>query len=232
MIDTHCHLLHALDDGPSTLDESLELASALVAAGVTDVICTPHVSRRYPTDPKLAEERLDELRVALASAGIALRVTLGAEVSPAVAIALDTQGLREVAMAGRFVLVELEARTTAAMVGAIAEHVAGCGLVPVLAHPERCRAVRRDLAPVTQAQAAGALTQVVATSLDGAWGSEIERAAWLLVASKRADIVASDAHAAADVEALRRVLAALDSRLGRHERGQLTSDGPSRLLTP
>ena len=36
MIDTHCHLLPALDDGPPGRAETLALASALQRAGVID----------------------------------------------------------------------------------------------------------------------------------------------------------------------------------------------------
>jgi protein-tyrosine phosphatase len=117
------------------------------------------------------------------------------------------------------------------MVSAIAELLGGVGLIPVLAHPERCRAVRRDVVALTDAQAKGALVQVVSTSLRGVWGSEIERAAWLLVASGRADMIASDAHRATDADdALRGVLDTIQHRLGMDERRRLTVDRPGELL--
>ncbi|HZC28110.1 MAG TPA: CpsB/CapC family capsule biosynthesis tyrosine phosphatase, partial [Gaiellaceae bacterium] len=65
MIDTHCHLLPGLDDGPQRAVESVELARALARAGVQHVVCTPHVSRRYPTRPREAHERLEAVRTLL-----------------------------------------------------------------------------------------------------------------------------------------------------------------------
>src|SRR4029079_2124231 len=44
--DLHCHLLPGVDDGPSTLDESLAYAAAAVAAGTTTIIAPPHVEPR------------------------------------------------------------------------------------------------------------------------------------------------------------------------------------------
>ena len=44
MIDTHCHLLPAVDDGTRDNAEALELARELVNAGVRHVVCTSHFS--------------------------------------------------------------------------------------------------------------------------------------------------------------------------------------------
>ena len=43
MIDLHCHLLPGIDDGPNTLEESLELCRIAVADGITHAIVTPHI---------------------------------------------------------------------------------------------------------------------------------------------------------------------------------------------
>ena len=43
MIDPHCHILHALDDGPKKVKESIQLAQALSKAGYRMVVATPHM---------------------------------------------------------------------------------------------------------------------------------------------------------------------------------------------
>ncbi len=43
MLDLYTHILHGLDDGPRSLEDSLELARAAVADGVRLVAATPHV---------------------------------------------------------------------------------------------------------------------------------------------------------------------------------------------
>lgn len=230
MIDTHCHLLRGLDDGPETLEESAALARELVHAGVRTVVCTPHLSRRYPTDFDLAGERLAELETALVAEELELELLLAAEISPAVAIRTENAELRRHAIGGRFVLVELEVNTAAGFALTIVEQLAGNGLVPVLAHPERCRAVRRDTTPLLAAREAGAIVQVVANSLAGAWGSTIARAAWGLLALGRADVVASDAHRPGRKDSLAGVLDGLYERLDEEEVERLTVDTPRALI--
>jgi protein-tyrosine phosphatase len=235
MIDTHCHLLHGLDDGPTTLEESVALARELVEAGVRTVVCTPHLSRRYPTDFDLAKQRLMEIETALQAEELELEVMLAAEISPALAVRTDNAELGRHAIGGRFVLIELEVDTAAGFALTIVKQLAGNGLIPVLAHPERCRAVRRDTTPLLAAQEAGAIVQVVANSLGGAWGGTIARAAWGLLTLGRADVVASDAHHPGREGSLAGVLDDLYERLEDEEVERLTVETPRALvagLTP
>ena len=46
MVDIHCHILPALDDGAKSLDESVEMAEMAIADGITHVVATPHASMR------------------------------------------------------------------------------------------------------------------------------------------------------------------------------------------
>src|SRR5437762_1166188 len=41
--DIHFHILPGVDDGPSSMDESVALAAAAVADGTRTVVATPHV---------------------------------------------------------------------------------------------------------------------------------------------------------------------------------------------
>jgi protein-tyrosine phosphatase len=47
MVDIHCHLLPALDDGAETLAISLAMAEDAIADGITHVIATPHASSDF-----------------------------------------------------------------------------------------------------------------------------------------------------------------------------------------
>jgi protein-tyrosine phosphatase len=228
MVDTHCHLLPGVDDGPRTLDESAELAAALAAAGVESVVCTPHVSRRFPTTSEVASQALAAVRPSAAAAGLTLE--LAAEFSPAALLETDTDLLPGRAIGARHVLVELKPDTGGDFPRLAAEHLAGTGLTAVFAHPERCRAVQRNLSLVDDARRGGALIQIVASSIAGRWGDTTRRTAWTLLSSARVDLVASDAHRSADAQRLTAVLAELASRLGGAEVERLTEDRPAELL--
>lgn len=193
MIDTHCHLLPALDDGPVTSIQSLALAAALVQAGVTFVLCTPHYSHRYPTIHALAIDRLAALRQDIEAAGFPLQIGLASEVSPNFLVSRAQEEIAARAIGDR-VIVELEPKTPIGFLVEAVERLRTQGLRPVFAHPERCQAVRGEPHALDEVRAEGALTQVVAPSLTGRWGADIERAAWQLLSSARIDILASDTH--------------------------------------
>ena len=231
MIDTHCHLLPGLDDGPRDLGEAVALARQLGAAGVETVVCTPHASRQFPTDGAEARGRLDELRLELGRAGIALALELAAEFAPATLLETTPEVLAGRAIGRRFVLVELVADTPASYLSLALAHARGAGLAPVFAHPERCRAVRDQPHLLDAARAAGALVQIVAPSLTGRSGGGASAAAWQLLATGRVDLLASDAHrAAAQRLPLAEALALVRSRHGDAVLRELTVDAPARLL--
>lgn len=196
MIDTHCHLLPRLDDGPETGDDALLLASDLVGQGVEHVLCTPHFSTMFPTAHADAVTQLHGLRRLLERAGLPLETSLAAEIGPEMALSARIDEIRERAVDGRFAIVEVVADTPRQTLTAIAERLAAAGLRTVFAHPERCRAIQRRVSIVDQLREEGAMVQVVAPSLVGRWGPGAQAAAWRLVDTGRADLLGSDAHGA------------------------------------
>src|SRR5277367_193061 len=62
MIDIHCHLLPAPDDGPDSFEMSLEMAEMAITDGVTHVIATPHAHPHHVFDPELIKKRRDEMQ--------------------------------------------------------------------------------------------------------------------------------------------------------------------------
>jgi protein-tyrosine phosphatase len=231
VIDTHCHLLPGIDDGTRSLEEAVDLAAELVEAGVHTVVCTPHQSNRFPTDPRAAAERLVELRAALERAGSSLNLHLSAELSAAAALSLEPERLRALAMGGRYLLVELEPTTPASAVETVFNHLEAEKLTPIFAHPERCRAVMQDVTVLGAARDGGALVQLVSTSLAGAWGRSVQRGARGLLAEGRVDLLGSDAHRPGrTTRRLQDVLRWLGERFGDETVLRLTGTTPEAVL--
>ena len=65
MIDLHCHVVPGIDDGPATLEGSLDLAEAAEAAGITTLVATPHVSWRYLNDAATMRDGVRAVRAAI-----------------------------------------------------------------------------------------------------------------------------------------------------------------------
>lgn len=231
MIDTHCHLLPGLDDGPNTESEALELARKLLAQGVEHVLCTPHYSSLFPTSAERAGVRFEALTAALQSAGIPLGSSLAAEIGPEFAASAPIEDVLARTVAGRYALVEVLNDTSPSTLVTIRDRLDAAGVRMILAHPERCRAIQRRPGLVDRLRADGALVQVVAPSLLGRWGPDVEITALRLVDTGRADLLGSDAHGARRRRPhLLEACELVELRLGAHVVDELTDRAPRVVL--
>ena len=71
-VELHFHTLPGIDDGPETVEESVELLCQAAAEGTEIVVATPHVRPDFVNDVLALRERVEELRAAAAGAGIEL----------------------------------------------------------------------------------------------------------------------------------------------------------------
>ena len=78
MIDLHCHMLPGIDDGPETLEVSLEMARIAVADGITVTACTPHIyPGLYDNDAQGITAAVKSFRQQLRDADIDLQLVAG-----------------------------------------------------------------------------------------------------------------------------------------------------------
>ena len=195
MIDLHSHVLPGLDDGPESLDGSLELARAAVAAGTRVMAATPHVGLRYPVRPAELAGELAHLREAVARAQIPLDVTGGGELAPSAAADLSVEDLRAIALgAGSCILLECPFVRVGGLMTALVTHLQHHGFRVLLAHPERSPEFLPDPAALAALVAAGAYVQITAASLTGGFGRTARRYSLALLDAGLVASVASDAH--------------------------------------
>lgn len=231
MIDTHCHLLWGVDDGPRTPAQALALGREHVQAGVDRVVCTPHFSRRFRTPVRRAEEARTALAQMFDELGVPLQLELAAELEPGLAVEVAMGELDARALGSGHLLVELKPDTSVRALDLIVERVGDAGLTPVFAHPERCAGVRAHPQALDEARSAGALAQVVAPSLLGRWGQEVARFAWHLVGTGRADALASDSHRAhTSGSPIAEAAGLVRDRFGTRALRALVEDGPRRMI--
>jgi len=81
MIDIHTHILPAIDDGPTTMTESLEMCRIAVNDGIKKMIATPHVQNgMYDLDANKVLEKIHLLNQLVKQEGLDLVIFPGAEV--------------------------------------------------------------------------------------------------------------------------------------------------------
>ncbi|HET7568620.1 MAG TPA: CpsB/CapC family capsule biosynthesis tyrosine phosphatase [Gaiellaceae bacterium] len=197
MIDLHTHVLPALDDGPATMEGSLELLRAAHADGISRVAATPHVREDYPTTPDAMERLVGEVNAAAREAGIPVEVLPGAELDLAFLQGLDDATLARFGLGGnpRVLLLEFPYQGWPVALQDTVFRLATRGFRTVLAHPERnaeVQAAPERLQPLLEA---GVLVQLTAASVDGRLGRRAQGCARDLLSAGLAHLLASDAHA-------------------------------------
>lgn len=195
--DIHFHVLPGVDDGPATMEESLELARLAVRDGTRTVVATPHIRREFLADPGEVRDRVAELQDRLRFEGIPLVVVAGGELDARMVPHLAQRDLNAIAVGAegsQWLLLEAPFDGLFGLVDAATE-LRARGFGVVLAHPERaagvlaggCKTLRGLLGD-------GCVAQVSASSLTGAHGHEAQVSAWALVDYGLVHVLASDAH--------------------------------------
>jgi protein-tyrosine phosphatase len=233
--DLHFHLLPGVDDGPASLEASLELASAAAADGTDTIVATPHVRAEFVMDTLSLPLACARLQAAIDALGIPVRVVCGGELAHDMAARLTQPELEAIAVGppdARWILLETPFAGVGEDFHAAADELRDRGFGVVLAHPERSSdAALDDSAALRRELAAGALAQINAGSLTGAHGAAAERAGHALVREGLATVVGSDAHGPTRPPALRAAAAALlDAGVDGGRVRTLVSAGPKRLL--
>jgi protein-tyrosine phosphatase len=200
MLDLHCHILPAVDDGPPTLDEALALARFCVRDGITHVVATPHCHRHTRLLRADVLPHVARFNAELAAAWLPLTVLPGSEVQ-----VTDVDEYRREYDAGlychlndnpAFTLLEFSwhARLYPPGAAGLVAWLVGRGTRPVIAHPERHDFFRADPARLRALAEAGAWLQVTVDSLLGNHGPAPRASADELLRLYPDVVLATDAH--------------------------------------
>lgn len=196
MLDLHCHLLPAIDDGATDLAMSLEMARMAVADGIATVACTPHI---YPgmydntRDGIIAaiamlQERLD-------ASGIDLRLVEGADVHLDPDLLPGIRSGRIPTLAGsRYLLLEPPHHVAPPRFEESVFELMAAGLVPVITHPERLSWVEDHYAMFVRLSQRGAWMQVTAGALTGRFGRRVRYWGERFLDEGHCMLLATDAH--------------------------------------
>jgi protein-tyrosine phosphatase len=138
MIDLHCHILPALDDGALDLADSVAMARVAERDGIAVVCATPHIRDDHDVRIEELPTRIDALQRELDRRGVHLRIAQGGEVAQFAADRLSQEHLRAVSLdGGGWILLEPGPGEMADELPAVAERLRERGWRAIIAHPER-----------------------------------------------------------------------------------------------
>lgn len=138
VIDLHCHILDAIDDGARDADDSVAMARQAEADGIEAVCATPHI--RHDHDVRIEElaGRVRGLNERLEREMVAVRILQGGEVAETAVEDLSEEELSKVALGdGNWILLEPAPGPLGESLQQRVGHLADRGHRTIIAHPER-----------------------------------------------------------------------------------------------
>lgn len=193
MVDIHCHILPAIDDGAKSIEESVEMAEMAISDGITHVVATPHADSAFRFDFDLVQQRRAELQARL---GDRLQLATGCEFH------LNVENLKDIRPdpskyslnQKRYLLVEFADFAIPPIAEEALHELQLLGLSLIVTHPERNPLIRTQPQRLLRWIEQGCYVQVTAQSLLGKWGESAKRKAEEWLDQEIVHFVASDAH--------------------------------------
>lgn len=198
MIDIHCHIIHGVDDGPATIDESIKMAYKAAENDIRIIIATPHYKNNREFLTKV-DENLNELRSRIS--GLGIRILRGAEVRIDPFLPeLITQSSNLLIEGSNNILVELPFDIVPIFSKQTLYNIQLRGADPIIAHAERNISFQRNFKILQRIIQDNIPIQVDARSITGSNGRKAKQLSIFLLKNDLIDFIASDAHRARDYD--------------------------------
>ncbi|HVH60774.1 MAG TPA: CpsB/CapC family capsule biosynthesis tyrosine phosphatase [Candidatus Sulfotelmatobacter sp.] len=193
MVDLHCHILPGLDDGPDSIEESLEMAETAIADGITHVAATPHSSDSYRFDFATVRRLRNELQSRI---GDRLKLATGCDfhLNPENLASLRTEPRQYCINQRDYLLVEFNEVSIPPAMDKTLHDMQLSGLRLIVTHPERNVILRSHAERLRQWVRRGCFVQVTGGALTGVFGQTAQQIALGWIGEGLVHFVASDAH--------------------------------------
>ena len=193
MVDLHCHILSGLDDGPSTMEESLAMAETAIADGITHIVATPHSSQRFLFDFANVRRVRDELQAHL---GSRLQIATGCDFhfNPENLSALRANAPAYCINQHDYLLLEFNEISIPPAIDQTLHEIQLSGLRLIVTHPERNAILRARPERLRDWVRRGVYGQVTGGALTGVFGPVAQQISLDWIREGLVHFVASDAH--------------------------------------
>lgn len=195
--DIHSHILHDVDDGAESIEESIEILKREYAQGVTSVILTPHyhLGECMP-EPEIVKEHYEELQSRINEIIPEMELYLGNEIMACNDMVDILNAGKLFSLAGtQYVLVEFYPLVDYQIMERNLNVLLQGGYIPIVAHCERYRCLRTtfwgvNVKHVRHLTEMGVYMQVNASSVYGKDKKFVSK----LINKDLLHLVASDVH--------------------------------------
>jgi len=203
--DMHSHLISSIDDGASTINQSIELIKQLSEMGYSKLITTPHIQGEvYTNTPEIINNGLNELKTALAKENIQIDISAAAE------YLLDDKFNEKLfsknllTFGKKYILVELSYFSPHPNLFNFIFDLQIEGYNVILAHPERYSYWFNNFKKLEELKERGVFFQLNIISLSGYYDIHVKKVAEKLIDNNMIDFLGTDMHNNNYMEGLKR----------------------------
>lgn len=196
VIDMHCHILPAVDDGSQSMGTTKKMITIAAEEGITHMIATPHYKKgRNNASPETIQKLLADVQNMADENGLAIRFYAGNEVMYFGDIEEAYEEGRLTPMNGsNYLMIEFYPDDDYARIRRGVETVQSLGFHPVLAHVERYLPLLSHPDRVEELKGRGAFISVNASSVTGENGLKVKSFVKRLLKAQLVDFIGTDAH--------------------------------------
>ncbi|KZO00014.1 tyrosine-protein phosphatase [Pseudobacillus badius] len=197
MLDLHCHILPGVDDGASTLAESLAMAKEAEQQGITCIVATPHHKNgAYENTKADILASVEHLNEELKKADVNVDILPGQEIRVYGELLEDYEKGELLTIAGMspYLFIEFPSGSVPHYTEQLFYDIQMKGILPVIVHPERNSEFMQKPDRLYSLVKNGAATQVTAASYIGKFGRKIQHFTEQLIEANLTHLLASDAH--------------------------------------
>lgn len=205
--DVHSHFIPGIDDGAQTLEQTMELLTAMHDLGYRKVITTPHsMADGYKNSPEIILGGLEKVRAEVQRQGLDITVEAAAEYYLDHALEEQVNAGTVLTFGNKLLLFELPFIGEPAMLKHVVFQMQTQGYRPVLAHPERYTFWYNDFNKFTELKERGVLFQLNLVALSGAYGPQAKQMAERMIDAGYYELLGSDCHNMNHVQAIHNTL--------------------------
>jgi protein-tyrosine phosphatase len=208
-IDMHSHFIPGIDDGAQTMQDSVEMITAMAELGYRKVITTPHIMGDfYRNTPEIINAGLEQVRKEVAAAGVSIDIEAAAEYYFDFELERKLDNEKLLTMGDNYLLFEVSYMNSPDNLDGIIFKMQTQGYKPVLAHPERYPYWFRDMGNFERLKDKGVFFQLNINSLTGHYSPATMKVAEQMIDKGWYDFLGSDCHHAGHLELIRKVRSA------------------------
>ncbi len=194
--DIHCHIIPGVDDGPETIEESLQMLELEYGAGVRNIIATPHRRiQMFEPDEDIVHKNFELLKERAYRKYPDLKLHLGCEYHANIDMLDDLREHPSYLMANSaYLLLEFSSEHSESYIRNRIREACEHRYKVIIAHCERYKPMVDNLDFVYSLVEYGAMLQVNSDSVLGRNGYRLKRFCKKLMVNDLLSFVGSDSH--------------------------------------